>query len=109
MGQMFLVKFGDRIYDPVWPVDIAEWDIKDAERIIGQLTEDAQPGFPIPDFPMSVQKAHDYANISGLEVSVLQDIMFQGIVKNLSKDETERILRLKHLGHNLTNVRYKNA
>ena len=48
MGKMFLVKFGDRPYDPVWPVDIPEWDIINAPQIIGQLLHDAQPGFPIP-------------------------------------------------------------
>ena len=62
MGKMFLVKFGNRPYDPVWPVDIAEWQVDEADKILGQLTQDAQPGFPIPDFPMCVQKAHDYAN-----------------------------------------------
>ena len=60
MGNLFLIKFGDRPFDPVWPVDIAEWDTTQAPRIIGQLLNDAQPGFPIPDFPMSVQKAHDH-------------------------------------------------
>jgi hypothetical protein len=109
MGKLFLSKFGDRPSDPVWPVDIAEWDVNNAERIIGQLLHDAQPGFPIPDFPTCIQKAHDFAKISGIEVSVLQDIMFDGITKNLSDQEREKILRIKHLGKNLTNIRYKNA
>lgn len=109
MGKLFLVKFGDRPFDPVWPVDIAEWDINDSPRIIGQLLHDAQPGFPIPDFPQSVQKAHDFAKINGIEVAVLQDILFEGITNNLSYSEKERILRIKHLGQNLTSRRYKNA
>ena len=29
IGKLFLVKFGDRPFDPVWSVDIAEWDIRD--------------------------------------------------------------------------------
>ncbi len=109
MGKLFLVKFGDRPYDPVWPVDIAEWQLGEADKIIGQLTQDAQPGFPIPDFPMCVQKAHDYAKVNGLEVEILQDILFERITKNLTPEEKERVLRLKYLGQNLTNVRYKNA
>ncbi len=63
MGQMFLVKFGDRPFDPVWPVDITSWQVPDADRILGQLTVDAQQGFPIPDYPMCIQKAHDYAKV----------------------------------------------
>lgn len=109
IGKMFLVKFGDRPFDPVWPVDIPEWQLDDAEKIIGQLTKDAQPGFPIPDFPMCVQKAHDFAKVNGLEVDILQDILFEGITQKLTPEEKEKVLRIKHLGQNLTNIRYRNA
>jgi hypothetical protein len=108
-GSLFLAKFGDRPFDPVWPIDLAEWQENDADRIIGQLQFDARPGFPIPDFPMSIQKAHDFAKVNGLEVSILQDILFEGITQKLSPTEKEKILRMKHLGQNLTNIRYKNA
>lgn len=109
MGQMFLVKFGDRPYDPVWPVDIASWQVQDADRIIGQLTVDAQQGFPIPDYPMCIQKAYDHAKISGIEVAILQDILLEGIAQNLNEHEKERLLRMKYLGENLASRRYKNA
>lgn len=109
MGKLFLVKFGNRVFDPVWPVDIAEWQISEADKILGQLTKDAQPGFPIPDFPMCVQKAHDFAKVNGLEVEILQDILFEGITQNLTSDEKEKVLRMKYLGKNLTNIRYRNA
>lgn len=109
MGKLFLVKFGNRPFDPVWPVDIAEWQLPEADKIIGQLTRDAQPGFPIPDFPMCVQKAHDFAKVNGLEVDILQDILFEGITQNLTPEEKEKILRMKYLGQNLTNIRYRNA
>jgi len=108
-GSLYLAKFGDRPFDPVWPVDIAEWQSNDADRILGQLQFDARPGFPIPDFPMSVQKAHDFAKVNGLEVSILQDILFDGITQKLTPTEKEKVLRMKHLGQNLTNIRYRNA
>lgn len=108
-GNLYLVKFGDRPFDPVWPVDIAEWQAHDVERILGQLQFDARPGFPIPDFPMSVQKAHDFAKVNGLEVDILQDILFEGITQKLTPEEKEKVLRIKHLGQNLTNIRYRNA
>lgn len=108
-GSLYLAKFGDRPFDPVWPVDIAEWQTNDADKILGQLQFDARPGFPIPDFPMSVQKAHDFAKVNGLEVSVLQDILFEGITQKLTAPEKEKVLRMKHLGQNLTNIRYRNA
>jgi hypothetical protein len=109
MGKMYLVKFGDRSFDPVWPVDIAEWQVKNVERILGQLTVDAQQGFPIPDYPMCIQRAHDYAKLSGLEVEVLQDLLVRGMCDNLQADESERLLRLKHLGRSLAAIRYKEA
>lgn len=109
MGKLFLVKFGNRPFDPVWPVDIAEWQLSEVDKIIGQLTRDAQPGFPIPDFPMCVQRAHDFAKVNGLEVDILQDILFEGITQNLTPEEKEKVFRMKYLGQNLTNIRYRNA
>jgi hypothetical protein len=109
MGKLFLVKFGNRLFDPVWPVDIAEWQISEADKILGQLMHDAQYGFPIPDFPMCIQKAHDYAKINGIEVDILQDILLKGINHDLSQTESEKVLRIKYLGKNLINLRYRNA
>jgi hypothetical protein len=109
MGKMYLVKFGDRPFDPVWPVDIAEWQVGQAERILGQLTVDSQQGFPIPDYPMCIQRAHDFAKLSGLEVEVLQDLLVGGMCAGLKSDEAERLLRLKHLGRSLAAIRYKEA
>ena len=107
IGRMFLVKFGDRPFDPVWPVDVAEWQLKNVDKILGQLTVDAQQGFPIPDYPMSIQRAHDFAKLTGLEVEILQDLMAQAICEKLTPEEGERLLRMKHLGHTLTSIRYK--
>lgn len=109
LGKMFLVKFGDRQLDPVWPVDIAESQLDQAEKVLGQLTIDAQQGFPIPDYPMCIQRAHDYAKLTGLEVEVLQDMLVQGMCQKLSPQEVERLLRLKHLGRSLAGLRYKEA
>ena len=109
LGRLHLVKFGDRPMDPVWPVDIAEWQVGSADRILGQLMADAQQGFPIPDYPMCIQRAHNYAKISGLEVQDLQDMLFQGLCSKLTNEETERLLRMKHLGQTLADLRYREA
>lgn len=109
MGKMFLAKFGDRPFDPVWPVDIAEWQVKNVDKILGQLCVDAQYGFPIPNYPMCIQQAHNFAKLGGLEVEILQDCLIKGMCERLSSDEVERLLRLKHLGRSLTSARYKEA
>jgi hypothetical protein len=107
LGKMYLVKFGDRPFDPVWPVDVAVWQIANVEKILGQLAVDAQQGFPIPDYPMCIQRAHDFAKLTGLEIEVLQDLLVQGITQSLTPEEAERLLRMKHLGQSLAALRYK--
>lgn len=107
LGKMYLAKFGDRPFDPVWPVDVAIWQVPNVEKILGQLTVDAQQGFPMPDYPMSIQKAHDFAKLTGLEIEILQDLLMEGITQNLTLDESERLLRMKHLGQSLAALRYK--
>ena len=107
LGKMYLVKFGDCPLDPVWPVDIAAWQVGNVEKILGQLVVDAQQGFPIPDYPACIQRAHDFAKLTGLEIQVLQDLLVQGMCTNLTPDETERLLRLKFLGQSLAALRYK--
>jgi hypothetical protein len=107
LGKMYLVKFGDRPFDPVWPVDVAIWQVPNVEKILGQLTVDAQQGFPIPDYPMSIQKAHDFAKLTGLEIEILQDLLMEGIMQTLTLDESERLFRMKHLGQSLAALRYK--
>lgn len=109
LGKLFLVKFGDRPFDPVWPVDVAEWQVPEVERILGQLAVDAQQGFPIPDYPMCIQRAHDFAKLTGLEVTVLQDELVRGACSRLTPEEAERVLRMKHLGQSLAALRYKEA
>lgn len=109
MGKMFLVKFGDQPLDPVWPVDIASWQVDNVDKVLGQLTEDAQQGFPIPDYPMCIQRAHDFAKITGIEIEVLQDLLIHGMSQNLSPEQTDRLLRLKYLGQSLAALRYKEA
>jgi hypothetical protein len=101
------VKFGDQSLDPVWPVDVAEWEVKDVEKILGQLAVDAQQGFPIPDYPMTIQRAHDFAKLTGLEIAILEDLLLEGMCAHLKPEETDRLLRLKHLSRALTALRYK--
>ena len=107
MGSLFLAKFGDHPMDPVWPVDVASWQEPNADRILGQLTVDAQQGFPIPDYPMCIQKAHDFAKMTGLEMVVLQDLLMEGMCQSLTEEQRERLYRMRYLGQSLADRRYK--
>lgn len=72
-GTLFLVKFGSQIHDPVWAVDILKAHSHDAGLILGHLLFDAQDGFPVPYYPMSLQQAHEKAALVGLDLDILQD------------------------------------
>jgi len=53
-----LVKFGDQSLGSVWRWISLEWEVKDADKILSQLRVDAQQGFSIPDYPMTIQRTH---------------------------------------------------
>lgn len=60
-GKMFFVKFGAHPRDPVWPVDIFEPQVPQAQTILGLMLADAVVGFPVPCYPLCLQRAHENA------------------------------------------------
>ncbi|QYO68124.1 hypothetical protein [Leptolyngbya sp. 7M] len=85
-GKMFFVKFGKSPHDPVWPVDVFEPQTQDAAAVMGYLLADAENGFPVPFYPLCLQKAHENAALVDFDFDVLQDEIFDGIRKLLGKD-----------------------
>ena len=85
-GQMFLVKFGNRPHDPVWPVDIFRSQVDHAQVILGSITQDACNGFPIPYYPLCLQKAHENAALVGFDLDILQGYIYQGIRESLDDE-----------------------
>jgi hypothetical protein len=75
-GKMFFVKFGGRPRDPIWPVDLLESQIGDAQVVFGSLLTDAIEGFPVPFYPRCLQRAHENAALVDFDMDILQ----QGIV-----------------------------
>ena len=85
-GKMFLVKFGSRQSDPIWPVDIFSSQTHDAQKILGYLLADTINGFPVPHYPLCLQKAHENAALVGFDFDVLQDSIRKAIRQNLGDD-----------------------
>lgn len=78
-GKLFFVKFGLRPRDPVWPIDIFLPQIADAAAIMGYLLADANNGFPVPFYPLCLQRAHENAALVDFDFVVLQDQIFESI------------------------------
>lgn len=83
MGCMYMVKFGSNETDPIWPVDIFHAQIDEANKIIEALLSDALDGFPVPMYPLALQKAHEYASIVDLDYRILQDVIMKKITNDL--------------------------
>jgi hypothetical protein len=78
-GKIFLVKFGSSRLDPIWPIDIFEPQVGDAQIILGSMLADAIVGFPVPHYPRCLQKAHENAALVDFGFDILQDYIYEGV------------------------------
>lgn len=85
-GKMFFAKFGNRSRDPIWPVDIFLPQRVQASVILGYLLADAQNGFPVPLYPLCLQKAHENAALVEFDFDILQDEILAAI-RGILEDE----------------------
>ncbi|MDE0175060.1 MAG: hypothetical protein OYH76_09680 [Defluviicoccus sp.] len=85
-GKMFLVKFGRRGHDPVWPVDIFVPQKEHAQAILGSMLADTVNGFPVPHYPACLQKAHENAALVDFDFDILQDFIFEGVRASLMEE-----------------------
>lgn len=90
-GIMHFVRFGSRSGDPVWTVDILPSQIDKSAEIFGYLLSDAIDGFPVPFYPRCLQKAHEFAQIAGFDLEILQDQVTRS-VRELLPMEKQAIL-----------------
>ncbi len=92
-GVLHLVKFGRDPYDPIWPVDV--WDLHverhEVEELFGYLLGDAQAGFPIPFYPLCLQRAHEQARLGGLDAAFLQDLVLDVLRERVLPDQPDAL------------------
>lgn len=105
-GEMFLVRFGSREVDPIWPVDLLHSQASHADAIFGYLLEDARAGFPIPYYPLCLQRAHEYAQVTGFGWVVLQDMVVDAI-RDLVPADRRHLLDAHRLKPDFTGARYE--
>lgn len=85
-GKMFFVKFGGRPRDPIWPVDLFESQVSDAQVVFGSLLTDAIEGFPVPLYPRCLQRAHENAALVDFDMDILQQGIVTAIRESLGDD-----------------------
>ncbi|MGE0543888.1 MAG: hypothetical protein AB7R89_27290 [Dehalococcoidia bacterium] len=85
-GKMFFVKFGRGRRDPIWPVDIFLPQRTEAQTILSYMLADAINGFPVPFYPLCLQRAHENAALVDFDFDVLQDQIFDSIRSILGGD-----------------------
>jgi hypothetical protein len=79
MGSMYFVRFGGRSGDPVWTIDVLYHQTDQAQKIFGSLLADAIAGFPIPFYPLCLQRADHFAQVVDLDLQIMKDTMIDAI------------------------------
>lgn len=101
-GRLHLVKLGASSDSPILPVDVPVWLPADRKQeVLEYLANDALDTFPVHGYPSSLQRAHDHAVLTGLEMVVLGDLMTDMLQHQTEDQLQERILRHVHLGRGL--------
>jgi hypothetical protein len=104
-GDMFLVRFGKQSGDPIWAVDIFSSQKQHASEIFGYLLNDAIEGFPVPFYPLCLQKAHEHAQIRDFDLEIFQDQIYDAVRQLLPKGKQEIIDSIR-LRSDLSSRRY---
>ncbi len=91
MGHLYLVRFGKLGGDPVWAVDLLPSQSNLDAEIFGYLLADAINGFPVPHYPLCLQRAHEHAQIVGFDMDILQDEVIQAI-KDILPDNKKDVV-----------------
>jgi hypothetical protein len=105
-GDMYFVRCGDRSSDPLWTVDILSSQSGQAAEIFGYLLADATDGFPVPFYPRCLQRAHEFAQIVGFDLEILQDEVI-GAVRSLLEHQEVPALEALRLQGNVSARRYE--
>ncbi|HAB18111.1 MAG TPA: hypothetical protein PLX89_16260 [Verrucomicrobiota bacterium] len=86
-GKLFFVRFGPFSGDPVWSVDLLTSQRESHQEIFGYLQKDAVEGFPVPFYPMCLQKAHNHAQIVDFDQDILSDHVVKAVRDILPEDD----------------------
>jgi len=104
-GSMFLARLSASVAAPLWAVDIFDDQLQAADRVMACLLGDARDGFPIPCYPNAIQRAHDAAKLTDLDVEIL-NAMTMNSIRNLVGTKHDTVIDRIQLSGDLTGRRY---
>ncbi len=84
-GRLYFAKFGPKPLDPIWAVDIFDRQKDQAAQILGHLLFDAPQGFPVTYYPLTLQRAHEYAALVAFDYDLLQGKIYEAVRKILGE------------------------
>jgi hypothetical protein len=100
-GRLHLVKLVEGRDALVLPIDIPDWLMSRRKEVFEYLAETAKASFPTLGYPYPLIRAHENANISGLEMTIIEDLMTRALIDFLDGKDKERALRHITLGRGL--------
>jgi hypothetical protein len=100
-GHLHLVKLVEGRDSLILPVDIPDWLIPRRKEVLEYLAETAKSSFPILGYPYPLVRAHENANLSGLEMGITGDLLTQALMDWVDTESKEKLLRHITLGRGL--------
>lgn len=100
-GRLHLVKLVEGRDALILPVDIPEWLMPRRKEVFEYLAETAKASFPVLGYPYPLVRAHENANLSGLEMEVVGDLMSRALIDWVDAGDKEKVLRHITLGRGL--------
>ena len=94
---MHLVRFSPHRGAQIRAVDVFDDQVNEADKIIGYLANDAFDSFPIADFPMSIQRAHEAAKLNDFDAEFLSTSLMnavENVLKNQYGDRAPEVMNL---------------
>ena len=86
MGAMDRVRVGQRAVDPVWTMDLLQFQAPQAQQVFGSLLADAEVGFPVPCYPHCLQEADRYAQVVDLDLVIMQSALEEAVREQIRAD-----------------------
>jgi len=100
-GILHLAKLVENPDGMVLPVDIPEWLMPRRKEMLEYLAETAKSSFPTVGYPEPLIKAHEGAVLHGFEMSILEDLLVEEVVRGQLTEDADRTFQHVAIGRGL--------